>query len=80
MPCDYFEKGKIVLIHVFNEYCALLFFKGALLHNEKGTLIQQTKNVKEGRQIRFTNIKELVERETILKAYIYEAIEFYKSV
>ena len=73
-PCYTFQGSNIVLIHGFKEYCAILFFKGVLLHDEKGILIQQTKNVQAGRQIRFTNIKEIVKIEKILKAYIYEAI------
>jgi uncharacterized protein YdeI (YjbR/CyaY-like superfamily) len=69
------QKSNIVLIHGFKEYCALLFFKGALLKDTASILIQQTKNVQAARQIRFTNIHEIVEMETILKAYIKEAIE-----
>ena len=64
---------------MFKEYCALLFFKGALLNDAKGILIQQTKNVQAARQIRFTNVQEIVKMETILKAYIYEAIEVEKA-
>jgi len=79
VPCYKFQNSNIVLIHVFKEYCALLFFKGALLNDANGILIQQTKNVQAARQIRFTNIREIVERETILKAYIYEAIEVEKA-
>ena len=79
VPCYSFQESNIVLIHVFKEYCALLFIKGALLHDANGILIQQTKNVQAARQIRFTNIREIVERETILKAYIYEAIEVEKA-
>jgi len=75
VPCYSFQESNIVLIHVFKEYCALLFIKGALLHNANGILIQQTKNVQAGRQIRFTNVREIIEMETILKAYINEAIE-----
>ncbi len=78
VPCYSFQESNIVLIHVFKEYCALLFIKGALLHDDNGILIQQTKNVQAGRQIRFTNVGEIVEMETILKAYIYEAIEVEK--
>ena len=78
-PCYTFQGSNIVLIHGFKEYCAILFFKGVLLHDEKGILIQQTKNVQAGRQIRFTNIKEIVKIEKILKAYIYEAIELEKA-
>lgn len=73
-PCYTFQKSNIVLIHVFKEYCALLFFKGALLTDAHGVLIQQTENVQAARQIRFTNVREIVEKEAILKAYIYEAI------
>src|SRR5579862_7281637 len=74
-PCYTFQKNNIVLIHVFKEYCALLFFKGALLQDAQGILIQQTKNVQSARQIRFTNAREITEKKTILKAYIYEAVE-----
>jgi len=79
VPCYTFQKGNIVLIHGFKEYCALLFIKGALLHDAHGILIQQTENVQAGRQIRFTNVREIVAMETILKAYIYEAIEVEKA-
>src|SRR6266705_5406735 len=79
-PCYTFQKSNIVLIHGFKEYCALLFFKGALLKDANGILIQQTENVQAARQIRFTNVREIVEMEPILKAYIYEAIEVVKAV
>jgi len=79
VPCYTFQKSNIVLIHVFKAYCALLFFKGALLNDVYGILIQQTENVQAARQIRFSNVRETVEMETILKAYIYEAIEVEKA-
>lgn len=78
-PCYTFEKKNIVLIHGFKEYCALLFHKGALLQDTHGILIQQTENVQAARQIRFTNVQEIDEMKTILKAYIYEAIEVEKA-
>ena len=78
-PCYTFENGNVVLIHGFNEYCALLFFKGALLKDPEGILVQQTKNVQAARQIRFTNVKEIVKRKSILKAYIKEAAEVEKA-
>ena len=78
-PCYTFQNNNIVLIHGFKEYCALLFFKGALLKDTNGILIQQTENVQAGRQIRFTNIGEIVKIEKILKSYIYEAIEVEKA-
>ena len=79
VPCYTFEKRNIVLMHGFKEYCALLFFKGALLKDANGILIQQTENVQAARQIRFTNVREIVEMEPILKAYIHEAIEVEKA-
>ena len=77
--CYTFEEKNVVLIHGFKEYCALLFFKGALLADSYGILVQQTKNVQVTRQIRFTDVKEIVKKKTILKAYIYEAIEVEKA-
>jgi uncharacterized protein YdeI (YjbR/CyaY-like superfamily) len=79
VPCYTFQKRNIVLIHGFKEYCALLFFKGALLNDANGILIKQTKNTQAARQIRFTNVREIVEMEPILKAYIYEAVEVEKA-
>ncbi|SMC62033.1 YdeI/OmpD-associated family protein [Pedobacter nyackensis] len=78
-PCYTFQKSNIVLIHVFKEYCALLFFKGALLNNASGILIRQSENTQATRQIRFTNVQEIAEHEATLKAYIYEAIEVEKA-
>jgi uncharacterized protein YdeI (YjbR/CyaY-like superfamily) len=74
-PCYRYQTSNIVLIHGFKDYCALLFFKGALLKDRKSILIQQTENVQAARQIRFTNVREIVEMEPILKAYIKEAKE-----
>jgi uncharacterized protein YdeI (YjbR/CyaY-like superfamily) len=74
-PCYTFQKSNIVLIHVFKEYCAVLFFKGALLKDKKGILVQQTENVQAARQMRFASVKEITKLEKTLKAYIYEAIE-----
>jgi len=78
-PCYMLGKSNIVLIHVFKEYCALLFFKGSLLNDPNGILIQQTKNVQAARQVRFTDVKEIVKLKNILKAYVYEAIEVEKA-
>ena len=79
VPCYTFEKRNIVLIHGFKEYCALLFVKGALLNDAKGILITQTENVQAARQIRFTNVREIVKMKPVLKAYIHEAIEVEKA-
>lgn len=79
VPCYTFQSSNIVLIGAFKEYGSLMFFKGALLKDDHDILIQQTKNVQAGRQIRFTNAQEVIEMEDILKAYIYEAIEVEKA-
>ncbi len=78
-PCYTYHGNNIVLMHGFKEYCAVLFFKGALLNDTNGILIQQTKNVQSARQIRFTNVREIVKMEPVLKVYIYEAIEVEKA-
>ncbi len=78
-PCYTFQKSNIVLIHVFKEYCAFLFFKGALLRDTNKILIQQTENVQAARQVRFTNVETVITLEPILKAYIFEAIEIEKA-
>ncbi|MBF4506910.1 YdeI/OmpD-associated family protein [Flavobacterium sp. JLP] len=78
-PCYMYQKGNIVLIHAFKEYCAFLFFKGALLKDTNGIMIQQTENVQAARQIRFTDVKEIIELKDVLKRYIYEAIEIEKA-
>jgi uncharacterized protein YdeI (YjbR/CyaY-like superfamily) len=79
VPCYMFGEANIVLMHTFKEYCALLFFKGALLNDATGILVQQTKNVQAARQIRFTNVREITKMKTILKTYIYEAIQVEKA-
>jgi uncharacterized protein YdeI (YjbR/CyaY-like superfamily) len=78
-PCYMFEKSNIVLIHDFKEYCAVLFFKGALLKDPKGVLIQQTENVQSARQMRFTSSKEVDKLKATLKAYIFEAVEIEEA-
>lgn len=79
MPCYTFQKSNIVMLSAFNDYCALSFFKGALLKDAEGILIQQTKNMQASRQIRFTAVQEVVEMEPILKAYLDEAVEVEKA-
>ncbi|KRD63994.1 hypothetical protein ASE40_01235 [Flavobacterium sp. Root935] len=79
VPCYTFEKSNIVLIHAFKDYCALLFFKGALMKDPDKILIQQTENVQAARQVRFTNLKEIESKKEVLKQYIYEAAEIEKA-
>jgi uncharacterized protein YdeI (YjbR/CyaY-like superfamily) len=78
-PCYTFQNNNIVLIHAFKEYCALLFFKGALLNDTNDILVQQTENVQAARQIRFTRVEEIHNAEAIVKTYIYEALEVEKA-
>jgi uncharacterized protein YdeI (YjbR/CyaY-like superfamily) len=78
-PCYMVQDKNVVIIHGFKDYCALLFHKGVLLKDAQGILIQQTENVQAARQIRFTHVREIVAMESILKAYINEAIEVEKA-
>jgi len=78
-PCYTYQESNIVLIHGFKDYCALLFMKGALLKDPKGILVQQTENVQAARQIRFTNVREIIEMGNVLKAYIKEAVEVERA-
>jgi uncharacterized protein YdeI (YjbR/CyaY-like superfamily) len=78
-PCYTLEKRNIVLIHGFKEYCALLFFKGALLKDPKGILVQQTENVQSARQIRFTTVGEIIKLKSALTGYIKDAIQLEKA-
>jgi uncharacterized protein YdeI (YjbR/CyaY-like superfamily) len=79
VPCYTINGGNVVIIHSFKEYCALLFFKGALLKDAKGLLIQQTENVQAGRQLRFTDVRDIVKLKTTIKAYLQEAIAVEKA-
>jgi len=78
-PCYTLDGHNVVLIHGFKEYCALLFFKGALMQDPKGILVQQTENVQAGRQIRFTSVQEIVKQKKTLQSYLRNAIEVEKS-
>ena len=78
-PCYTFQEKNVVLIHGFKGYCALLFHKGALLNDSHNILVQQTENVQSARQIRFTKPEEITNIKSIIKAYIFEAIEVEKA-
>jgi uncharacterized protein YdeI (YjbR/CyaY-like superfamily) len=78
-PCYTLDGSNVVLIHGFNDYCAYLFHKGALLKDPKKILIQQTENVQSARQVRFTHIDQIVDMESVLKSYIREAIKVEKA-
>lgn len=79
VPCYTFKKNNVILLSAFNEYCAVSFVKGALLNDNQGILIRQTENTQATRQLRFTNVSEINELETVIKAYIFEAIEIEKA-
>jgi uncharacterized protein YdeI (YjbR/CyaY-like superfamily) len=78
-PCYRLQESNVVLIHGFKDYCALLFMKGALLKDDRGILVQQTENVQAARQIRFTNVQEIVNLEPVLKGFVQQAIEVEKA-
>lgn len=78
-PCYTYQDSNIVLIHGFKEYCALLFFKGVLLQDEKKILIQQTENVQSARQMRFKNLQEIINQRAVIKSFISQAIGVEKA-
>jgi uncharacterized protein YdeI (YjbR/CyaY-like superfamily) len=78
LPCYTYENNNIVIIQGFKEYCALMFFKGALLKDPDGMLIKMGES-QSGRQARFTSVREIIELEPVLKEYINEAIEVEKA-
>lgn len=78
-PCYTYHGKNVFLIHGFKEYCALLFFKGALLNDSEKILIQQSENVQASRQIRFTNLQEIIDLEKAIKMYMYESVEVEKA-
>lgn len=78
-PCYTYEGKNIFLIHGFKEYCALLFFKGALMKDAENILIRQTENIQATRQIRFTNLQQIIDLENVLSDYIFEAVEIEES-
>ena len=79
VPCYTLQGKNVLLLHAFKSYCALLFINGALLNDTHHILIQQTEQVQAGRQIRFTNLPDIIEQEEVLKAYILQAITVQKA-
>jgi uncharacterized protein YdeI (YjbR/CyaY-like superfamily) len=78
-PCYTFQKSNVILLSGFKEYCTISFFKGALLNDADKILVKPGENTQSARIIRFTDVREIIELETILKAYIYEAVEVEKA-
>jgi uncharacterized protein YdeI (YjbR/CyaY-like superfamily) len=79
VPCYMYQQSNLVLLHTFKEYCAILFFKGVLLKDTHGVLVQQTEQVQATRQLRFSSVQEILDLEPVIKTYIYEAIEVEKA-
>ncbi len=75
-PCYTYDGKNIFLIHGFKEYCALLFFKGALMKDPDNILIQQSKNVQAARQIRFTELSQINDLEEVIRSYMFEALKW----
>ena len=79
MPCYTFENNNVVLMSAFKEYCALSFFKGALLKDPQGILEKPGENTQAARLIRFTNVQQIVDLAPVISAYIAEAIAVEKA-
>ncbi len=78
-PCYTFQTGNVVVMLPLKNYCALLFCKGALLKDPSGILVKAGENTQAARQLRFTHLREIVDREAILKTYLQQAIEVEKA-
>lgn len=78
-PCYAYQGSNIVIMQPFKAYFALLFFKGYLLKDPEGILVKTGENTHVGRQIRFTDVRQISKLQKTVKAYIYEAIEAEKS-
>jgi len=78
-PCYTLQESNVVLIQGFKDYCALLFTKGALLKDDRGILVKQTENVQAARQVRFTNVQEIVKLGPVLKRYVQQAMAVEKA-
>ena len=78
-PCYTFQESNIVILQGFKEFCALLFAKGALLKDPKGLLEKPGESTQAARRIPFASVREIVNLEPVLKAYIREAIAAEKA-
>ncbi len=78
-PCYTFNKKNVLILGEFKDFCVLSFFKGILLQDTQQLLIKQGENTQSARILKFTNIKQIIEIENIIKAYIFEAIEIEKA-
>ncbi len=79
VPCYSFQNSNVLILAAFKGYCALSFFKGALLADEDGILEKPGEHTQAVRLIKFTDAREITQMEAILKAYIFEAIEVEKA-
>lgn len=79
VPCYTFQNRNVVLISELKNYCALSFFKGALLKDVQGILKKPGDNTQAARLIRFTSLEEILKLEPILNAYLEEAKEVEKA-
>jgi len=78
-PCYTHNNKNILILGALKEYCAIGFFKGALLHDSEGILVKPGENSQSVRQFRYTNVHDILEQEAIVRAYIFEAIEIEKA-
>lgn len=74
VPCYTFHKKNVLILAAFKDYCAISFFKGALLQDARGLLQAPGENTQSARLLKFTNIKQVYALEKEIKSYIQEAI------
>jgi uncharacterized protein YdeI (YjbR/CyaY-like superfamily) len=79
VPCNTFEGNNVAIIGAFKEYCSMSFFKGVLLKDTDGVLTKQGENSQAAQLIKFTDVRKIIESESVIKAYIREAVEVEKA-
>jgi uncharacterized protein YdeI (YjbR/CyaY-like superfamily) len=78
-PCYTYNNQNVLIVTALKEFCSVAFFKGALLNDPEKILVAPGKNSQASRQIKITSVKQVVELEPVIKAYVYEAVEVEKA-
>jgi uncharacterized protein YdeI (YjbR/CyaY-like superfamily) len=77
-PCYTLDGKNVVLIQGFKEYCALNFFKGALLEDPKKLLVQLGQ-MRAPRVMKFTSAKDIAAKAASIKGFVRAAIALEKA-
>lgn len=78
-PCYSFQGANVVILSGLKHTVDLGFFKGSLLDNPHGLLIPPGPHSQASRQLRFTSVPEIEEKEPIIRATLENAIEVERA-